>query len=295
MLRTNVTNTPRWLVLIIIVLSLLGATGAEAARVARTKGRAVEIELSGGDDFVKGDKVRVVSGGKLVGRMKISRIKGKKAIAKLEKGRAPIGATVSLAGGGGSKTASTGESDGTRSDLIVGVLLGFDLDSQSVKASSTDGRVSESLSMSGMGFSGKAYADMSLSDTLGVIGRFGLETFKVTGQSRNTLCSNSTTTNCETSIMYVSGDLLFRYNFSPGTWNPYAAAGLGIYFPMSKKTNILDETKIASTTIFLVGGGVNWVLNDLFIPISLEYGMFPPSNQVSTNFIALRGGVGWTW
>lgn len=295
--------TLRFLILASFAFALLPLSLAEAAKVSRAKGRTVEIEMSAGDDFVKGDRANVIgSSGKPVGYLRIVKIKaGKKALAKLEKGKAPIGASVVLkAGTAGSDKASApskskDEPANPSSDIIIGALVGFDIDSQSVKASSSNGSVTESVSMSGSGFSAKAYADISLGDEFGVIGRFGLETFKVTGTSTNLLCQSGTSQNCETTITYLSGDLLARYNFSPGTLNPYAAAGLGIYFPLSKKTNILDETKIASTTVFLLGGGIHWNIGSLYIPVSIDYGIFPPSNQVSTNFIAGRAGLGWNW
>lgn len=290
----NILNTLRILAFTLAAFALLGISVAEAARVSRTKGRLVEIELAGGDNFVKGDRAKVTANGKTVGILVIQQIKGTKALTRLEKGRAPRGATVALAASrSGTKAKAKSEPSSGSSDFIVGALAGFGLDTQSVKATSANGATTESVSMSGNGFSAKVYADMSLGEELGVIGRFGMETFKVTGTSKNALCSSSTA--CETSITYISGDLLFRYNFAPGTWNPFAAAGLGIYFPMSKKTNILDETKIASTTIFLLGGGINWSIGNFYVPLSVEYGLFPPSNQVTTNFIALRGGIGWNW
>ncbi len=269
---------------------LFATTSAFAAKVKRATKKAAELELGPNEDFVKGDKLSVMVNGKLVGTLKVRKVSGnKKVITRILSGRAPVGASVTLKGAGstGGEIAAE-ESD---SNLIVGALFGYGMDNQSVKASSSSGLVTENLSMSGSGFSAKAFADMSIADELGLIARLGAETFNVTGKSKSGICAGSTS--CKTEIMYLSADLLVRYNFSPGSINPYAAGGLGIYFPLTKKTNVLDETKIASTTIFFVTLGANIRLGSMFIPIQVEYGLFPPSNEVSTNFITGRAGLGW--
>ncbi|MCM2280637.1 MAG: hypothetical protein NDI61_02185 [Bdellovibrionaceae bacterium] len=296
----------RLLTLISFALIYFGWQTAEAAKVARAKGRLVEIEMDANEDFIKGDKINVMgANGKLIGRLVVLKVKaGKKAIAKLKKGKAPIGATAQLRPSASAKSAGSDKesadgdsgSDATPSDFVVGVLLGYDIDSQKVQATSSDGLRREDVSMAGNGLLAKVYADMALGESMGIIGRFGVEQFKVTGTSAGTLCASQTSTNCETSITYLSGDFLLRYTFNAGSLNPFVSGGLGIYFPLAKETNILDQTKIASTTIFLVGGGINWQFSDtMYIPIIAEYGIFPPSNQVTTNFMGVRAGLGWNW
>lgn len=259
---------------------------AFAARVVRSQGKAVEIELASGEDFVKGDKVIVTAGSKKVGIIKIAKIKGKKAVGRLTKGKAPDGSTVVLASAKGTEPAESGVEAG-KSHLLIGFIGGYSMDNQTVKKGGT---VTEDVAMTGSGFSAKGFADLAIADNLGLIARIGAESFKVAATAKTAICAG--TLNCSTEIMYLSADLLVRYIFVPGSFNPYLAGGLGIYFPMSKKTTILDETQIASTTIFYGTLGANIKLGEsLYLPIQVEYGLFPPSNQVSTNFITGRVGV----
>jgi hypothetical protein len=70
---------------------------------------------------------------------------------------------------------------------------------------------------------------------------------------------------------------------------------MGLHYPLSKSSGVLDVQRISATTIFFLGGGFNYSLGDsMYIHATAEYGLFPPSNDVKTSLIALRAGVGWT-
>src|SRR5687768_11020904 len=79
----------------VLILILVFTTTAYAATVNRTKNKAVEIQMDRDDDLVKGDTVYALSSkGKKIGKISIVKIKGKKAIGKLTKGKAPKGASI---------------------------------------------------------------------------------------------------------------------------------------------------------------------------------------------------------
>jgi len=279
----------------VILIFLLSSKAAEAAKVLRSKGKAVLIEYSPDEGIAKGTRAFIIVNDKRVGLVRFVRVTegSNRATAKLLKGRAPAGAEVKVIVKKDSSDVEPQAASEPPSDLIYGFVAGFGLNSQTVKAPSSGGGVGESVSLSGSGFSLKGWGDMTIADELGLIGRFGVETLNLTGTSRfPSTCSG--TTSCKTELMYLSADLLARYTLVPGTWNPYLAAGLGLYYPLTKKTNNLEESKIAATTIFMASAGMNYRLgSSLYLPLSVEYGIFPPSSQVTTTFIAIRAGLAW--
>ncbi len=274
-----------------VLLSILCmAAEAQALRVSQVKGDQALVSLEDGDSPNEGDQYFVMINGKKLGLVQITKVKGKRAIAKLKKGRADVGSELSLAraagsGGGGSSQASRGTKRSRRGDsmlngMYIGGLLGINSASQTVKDVS-----GATYSMSGMGFSAKGFGDMNISGGLGVIGRFGLEQLSLKGTAPGK--------DLNTSIMYVTGDLLLRYQFMQGaSFVPFVAGGMGIHFPMSKSSNALQD--IPTMTVFFFGAGVNYSMSDsMYLTAMGEYGMFPPSNDVATTLILVRGGLGY--
>jgi hypothetical protein len=136
--------------------------------------------------------------------------------------------------------------------------------------------------MTGSGFSAKGFVDVPVTGSLGLLSRIGVEQFNVAaGLSK-------------TEIMYAAADLMLKYTFNEGTFVTFAMGGLGLHFPISKTSNVLNINQISSTTVFYGGGGFNWLIaGSTYLQATAEYGMFPPSNDVATTFIAARSGLGF--
>ena len=255
---------------------------AEAATVTQVKGANVLIDGADSGGITEGTKYFVVVGGKKSAVIQITKVKGSKAIAKIIKGTAAAGGSVVGAAKGG-KTAGRkrrSEENTPFGDMTVGAYLGYSMDSQTVKQTNT------TLSMSGSGISLKGFGDLPISGSLGATVRAGFEQFGVTTSANGTSYS--------TKITYLTGDLLLRYHFMEGSIVPFASIGVGIYFPMSKSSNSLIESQISATTVLLVNAGLNYSVTDaIYVSGIAEYGLFPPSGQVTTNVISLRGGVGY--
>ncbi|RYZ68683.1 MAG: hypothetical protein EOP05_16025 [Proteobacteria bacterium] len=275
----------------------LAANHAEAARITRVKDNQVMVDLEGSSDYSEGSRYMVIVGGKRKAVIELSKIKNGKAIGKVLKGKpAQDGTLTPLGGGSGSssKTASKSRRSRSResssdsfSDLTVGAVLGFASDSQSVTGIDNDTQQKVTTDMSGSGFSLKAFADLPISGNLGAIGRVGLEKFSVKGSFPNGAPA-------ATDITYLSADLLVRYNFLDGAFKIFPLGGLGIHYPISKTSGPLNVQQISATTIFFLGGGMHYKFSDsMYAVATAEYGLFPPSNDVKTSLIAVRGGVGW--
>lgn len=270
------------------------AAPADAAYVERVKGKQVLINNEDTDIEV-GDRYYLVVDGKRRAIVKITKVRGGKSIGVVTKGRAEADASVepiqkSRASSFDddddepkpSKKRQRARSSGHDPDIvdvpatIIGGLIGYAMDSQTVTAKN------RTVSMSGSGYSVKGFGDIPLSGPLGVIIRAGAEQLELTGEGD------------KTSIMYLTGDVLLRYSFSEGAFVPYAAGGLGVYYPMSKSSTILDESKIGATTVFFADAGANYKLSGgLILTGHVEYGYVLPSSSVNTSIIAVRAGAGW--
>lgn len=283
------------------VTSLLFPSSAFAARVMQVKGKQVLIDLEG-DSASVGDKYFVMISDKKRGLLTITKTGKTRAVATLNKGKAEPQATLQFAKAAAGGAASEGgdqaeaaprKSRAKKSGMTFGVLGGYSMDSQTAKL--VDRSVTPNtfldVAMSGTGFSLLGFADIPYSGSLGFIGRGGVETFNVKGTASKALCSGPSA-NCLTEITYLTLDALLRYNFGSGSFVPFAAAGLGIYYPLSKATTALSPD-IAMSTVLLADLGFNYYLSPTtYIPMMVEYGLFPPGPDVSTSIIAVRVGLG---
>jgi hypothetical protein len=283
---------------------------AQAASITKVKGAQVIVEFDDGEELPSsGAQFFAVEDGKRKALIQIVRIKDRRASGRVAKGRAKEGMLLQARGGTSAASSQTADAseydDATASeaqrksprgsntskksarsksvmkamDTTYGVLLGFGMDSQSVTPTGT-----ATVAMSGSGFSAKGFIDIPISSSVGLLGRGGAEQFNVKKDA------------FKTEIMYATIDLLLRYTFSDGGFAPFLLGGMGIHFPLSKTSNILDVNRISSTTVFFAGLGANMAMgSSSYFQLTAEYGLFPPSNEVSTNFIAIRGGLGFQY
>lgn len=270
---------------------------ASAATVEKVKGSAAIISY--GEDETqpaKGDKVFATENGKRKALMEVVQIKNGKAKVKITKGKVKEG--MEVVSGKAKATADSGEGDAEADaeestskkkrprsagaatlfkDMTVGFLGGYAMDSQSVTITG-----SAAQAMTGSGFSVRGFADIPVAGSLALLTRVGAEQFNVKKDD------------FKSEILYAVVDLMLKYSFASTGFVPFAMGGLGLHFPISKASNILDVNRISSTTVFYAGGGFNFVLgSSSYLQLTAEYGMFPPSNDVSTTLIAIRGGLGF--
>ena len=257
---------------------------ADAHVVKKVKGKKILIKLSG-DTPSAGQYYYVINkSGKKKGIIKIKKVKKKRAIGLIRKGKAKKGWKLVLKPK--KKKESEEDNDGQAS-MYWGGMLGFAMNTMSVQF--TDG--SGSVDLTGSGFSGKALFDFALFDSIWFRGLWGAETFNTTGNATSASCDSTTT--CKVNIVYLTADLWARYIFSKKEWRPWVGAGFLVLFPMTKDVNALNSNSITNTSNFSVGGGVDWFFSkDMFIPIQVEYDLYPSSSTVSASSIAIRAGFG---
>jgi hypothetical protein len=275
---------------LLLLMIMILTTTAYAGSITRTKGKAVEITLDQGEDYVKGDTVySYSSNGKKIGKITIVKIKNGKAIGKIAKGSAHQGNLVKMSQGKKGTDKSTDEevestSAGDKSKWRVGFVLGYASNSQTLK--STLG----TLDMTGTSILYKAYADVPVSGSVGAIVRAGMDNFNVETTTANTgLCAGNP--KCTTKISYFVGDFLIRYAFGSGTFMPFVHAGIGVMIPSSKSSNALDQAKLGMETPGYLGGGFYYQISPtLWIPATVELKIIMPNSQQNT--MSIHGSTG---
>ena len=276
-----------------LVLILL-VSNAKAAQISKVKGDQVLIDGVDSDSpMSEGDKYFVMIDGKKKGLIEITKSKGTKAIGKIVKGKAEANAELAPASGGASsskkvaKNTKRGKSkskkkkrdddDSPMAGLFWGGLLGIGMDSQSVTISNP---TTQTVAMSGMGYNLRVFGDMPFTDQLGGIARVGIEQMNLSGSG-----------GASTTITYLSGDVLARFDIMQGTFVPFVAAGISLNMPVAQSSSVLGT--IASVMTFPIDGGIRYSLDsDMYIIALAEYLYFPASSNVTTSIIAIRGGLG---
>ena len=281
----------------IVLLALCLLPESYAAEVVKVKGKSALINLNG-DPAVIGDQFYLVTAdGKRRALIRISKVKGDKAIGKITKGKAAAGMTLELksgtggSSGGGSPSYPTPSSGGSFGDKksYWGAIAGFSMDSMTVNVrDGTTGAVRSTESLSGSAFSAKGLFDYELFNSIWFRGTAGLEGFSAAGPSACGVANNEA---CTASIYYLSFDFLARYVLGKGNFRPWAGGGVGLLFPASKESTALDSSSISRTNVIILGGGIDWFMSPrLMIPISVEYGLLPKSDEVEASWIAVRAG-----
>lgn len=267
-----------------------------AAQVAKVKGHNALITLEG-EQMAPGELYYALSGNKKKAKLKITRVDGSRAIAKITAGAATSGMTLIRAssvvkGKGGSARSSGGSSSPNPNQRSYwGLVLGYTQDSMSVNVNNylPPGNSLGTVALSGSGFAFAGLVDYELYDQIWFRGTMGLESFNAAGTTK---CGVNNLQACNAQINYLAFDFIARYVFSHGNYRPWLGAGIGLLFPASKKATALESGSIGTTNVILVEGGLDWFITPrLYIPISIEYGLLPKSDQVDAHWIGGRVGI----
>jgi hypothetical protein len=281
-------------ILVLILSSLFFCVGAYAADVTKVKGSNALVDLKG-EPAAPGDTYFTLgSDGKRRGILQITKVKGDKAIGKITKGKVDIGMTLEKRGGATASASgkSRKSADAPTGTSYWGGMVGLGMDKMSVKVNSSThaGESAGTSAMSGIGYGATGFFDYELFPHIWFRGLGGVEGFNAAGDSRCGAANNSA---CNASIYYISLDFTARYVFTETTFRPWLGAGVALMFPGSKNSTALDSASISNTSVIQIMGGVDYFINkDMFIPVSIEYGMLPKSDEVDASWIEFRIGLG---
>ncbi len=269
-----------------LLLSLsLKVSFAQAATISKLKGTKVLIATEGSNLKINEQYFGVNSSGKKRTLLRISAIKGQQAIAEVIKGNPEVGLTLVAASGSKKKSERPNQASSTSKLSHMGLLGSYLMNKMTVKFSING--TEYSTAMVGTGFGLLGYYDYDLSSQFQLRGLGGIEQFQV-AEACTTLSA------CNANITYLSGYGLGKYNFIKGPTSAWVGGGLGFLYALSKSSTVLDSSLITSTYTITLSGGVDFNMGDKnYLPVVLDYSIFPSSASVTASYIALR--VGWGW
>lgn len=282
-------------ILFVVLLTVALSNPVWAIKAISMKGDRVLLDLEG-EDIQVGDKIGARDNkGKARALLEIKQVKSGKAVAAILKGQvteelslAKLNAGHSV---GGSKKVNS-RSSKRRIPLSKpswGLTAGYAMSTMNVKASPTD-----SVSMSGSSFNLSGYYQMPLDGKFSTRLFGSYETLDVKGTAPAS-ASGRCGTECKATISYLGLMALVRYSFlMERNYEAWAGAGLGFLFAMGKSSNILDTGKISTNQTIIGSVGFDYRLDQKsYIPVQLDYAMFPDNSTSSANQIILRAGWGF--
>lgn len=290
----------------------LASSAAHAASVAGVKGQKVLINLEG-DSAEVGDEFFLINPAneKRTAIIRIKQVKGGKALAELVRGKAENGYTLRAKAASPmsadysptSEEPNTAKAAATGGDGYLrvlkdswGVMGGYIMNSMDAEITYTipgiGSRDTTSASMSGSGFGAGGFYDYVLTQSL--VGRAyaGIEQFNASGTASSAGCAGST--NCDAKINYLSMYGILKWYPLQDKYRMWAGGGMGYLLALSKSSTALNESQISTNQVFTAAIGLD-IQRDRknYIPVSLEYNLFPSSDTVKASMILIKAG--WAW
>lgn len=268
----------------LIISSLTLITSAHAARISAVKDRRVLI-MAEGEKYSVGQQLPLRdSSGKLKAIVQVRQVKGDRVIAVVVKGRADKNLAVGTASSSSAGSKSARRSGGAKKGAW-GILGG--LSQNQMNAKTTQGTVN----MTGSSFNLNGMYQMNLSRTVNARLLAGYESMSASGSNPAVPCGSGT---CSADIGYLGFQGLVKYNFlMRDKFDMWVGGGLGFLLAMNKKSNILDPDKISTNQTVSAVLGLDWRLKQSFIPMQLEYSIFPDASGSAATRIVIRAGYGW--
>ncbi len=263
---------------VILSFFLFFPTSSNAATITKVKGKKVMVSTEG-DEMSSGEKFFAVdANGKRKAIVKITKVKGEKALGEVVKGKAVPNMALVKGKSKSERSASRSSSDGS---LAVGGMLGYGIDSMTVTTDVGD------VDMSGSGFGFDVVADYKLFSSFYLRGHVGYETFKTNSGVKNFGAAGTFAP--EVSINFIKTGLMGQYAFLDTATQIWVGLGFDFYSASSSKANVLES--VGGSGAVVVASGVNIPMGSFFIPIQGEYDMFMGQDDAKIGIFALRAGM----
>lgn len=298
----------------ITALTFLFALPAFSASVSAVKGQRVLIQLDG-DNAATGDEFYLINpaNSKRTAVIRIRQTKAGKAVADILKGKAEQGYTLQAKApskmsadapppepeeGAAPPTTTAKSSDLNYSRVLKdswGIMGGYLMNTMDADVSYKDGfgiTQKSSTSMSGSGFGVGGFYDYVFN--YGFVGHAyaAIEQFIASGNASAAACNSSTS--CDAKINYLSLYGLMKWYPVKDKYRFWVGGGGGYLLAISKSSTALNESQISTNQVFTAGVGADIQMSRRnYIPVSIEYNMFPASSTVKASMIMIKAG--WAW
>lgn len=267
-------------------------TPAYAIKIVSIKNDRTLLDLEG-EEVNVGDKLGARNpDGKPKALLEIKQIKQGKAIAAIVKGKLQQDYSVAkISQTEKAKSPADGDSKlNSKSKSAWGFTAGYAMNSMTIKPSG-----GSSISLAGSSFNLSGFYQMHLDGGFSTRFLSGYETLQASGTSAAATCTGSS--DCKVEVSYLGLEALIRYSFvSNSSVDLWAGAGLGFLFAIGKSSNVLDTGKITTNQSIVGTLGLDYHMSrNNFIPIQLDYALFPDNSTSSANQIILRAGYGFNF
>ncbi|KYG60996.1 hypothetical protein AZI86_18820 [Bdellovibrio bacteriovorus] len=228
--------------------------------------------------------------GKARALIEVTQVKGGRALGTVLKGKASNDLTLNTHTPSSSGSSDSGGGRATANKSSGGIMLGYSMNSMTVKPSG-----STSISLTGSSFALSGMYQMTVDGGFGARILAGYETLVAKGDSSTATCGGSTS--CEVDLSYLGIEALGKYAFGPASGTQFwVGAGLGFLIAMSKSSNILDTSKISTNQTIVAALGMDWRLSPTtFIPLQFDYAIYPDNATSSATQMILRAGYGFSF
>ncbi|WP_413613294.1 hypothetical protein [Bdellovibrio sp. HCB-110] len=294
-------------------LLVFWTSSAFSASVSAVKGQKVLINLDG-DATSEGEEFYLInpSNNKRTAIIRIKQVKGSKALGEIVKGRASQGYSLQAKAPSkmsaevsdpSSENSSDEETPVARNDMSYlrvvkdsyGITGSYIMNTMDADVSYKDGfgiSHKTSTSMSGTGFGVGGFYDYAFSKDFVGRGYAAMEQFNVSGNASEAACADSTS--CDAKINYLSLYGLIKWYPLQGKYRGWLGGGMGYMLALSKSSTALNESQISTNQVFTfaIGSDIQMSRKN-YIPVSIEYNMFPASDTVKASMILIKGG--WAW
>ena len=291
--------------LLFSVISLLTicTSLSEAATVKQVKGNKILVELEGEQVEVNQEFFLIdAQTGKKKAIAIIRQVKGSKAVAEVTKGKAESEQGLLPRNVSTKKTNAVSEDTHTPSARSSGfqrrltpswgINGGYLMSSMSAKYTYTG--VSGSSNMSGSQFTLGAFYTHPIDERIVITAYGALESFAVKGTASGALCNQNTDPNCSVNLNYLSFYGHLKYYFNLNQIRPWGGAGGGLLLKTGGSSNVLKPPTM--NQVITVTGGVDWQLSRTnYVPVWLEYNLFPPTTTVTASILAIKAGYAWNF
>ena len=266
--------------LFLVTALFITPTVSRAQTVKQVKDGKVLVEFSNGFSMSKDEEFFVMNEkNKRSALIKITQVKGNKALGTIVKGTAKVGHTVmsrKATGTAGLKasesaTPAAGPSFLRFDKMKLGINIKMMMNAISAKQIDAIGNL-ETVAMKGSNLGLSVNLDMPLAGRLVARGEAGIEMLDVKGTATFNSCDGKLSTTCNAKINYLTLGAAGRYDLIQSAFNLFVIGGGLIKIPLSKKSTSLDESKIEMANSIYAGAGFDYLLNNKsYIPVGFEY------------------------
>lgn len=266
-----------------LIVLAIGLPSISFSQTIKTvKDGKVLIEFASGFAIAKDEEFFVMNEkNKRSALVKITQVRGNKALGTIVKGTAKVGNTIAARKAAATAGMKASESSAPASSpsflrfdrMKLGINLKMMMNQIAAKQIDNGGQL-ETVAMKGSNMGLSLNMDMPLAGRLVARGEAGFEMLDVKGTGQFLSCDGKTSTDCNAKINYLTLGAGGRYDLVQSAFNLFVIGGGLIKIPLSKKSTSLDESKIEMANSIYGGLGFDYLINNKsFIPVSFEYHM----------------------